>query len=34
MQEALGLYYSFGFSDIAAYRFNPVPGSVYLEKDL
>ena len=34
MREALGLYYSFGFTDIAAYRFNPVPGSVYLEKEL
>ena len=34
MQVALGLYHAFGFTDIAAYRFNPVPGSVYLEKQL
>jgi ribosomal protein S18 acetylase RimI-like enzyme len=34
MKEALGLYRSLGFRDIPPYRFNPIPGAVYLEMDL
>jgi ribosomal protein S18 acetylase RimI-like enzyme len=34
MREALGLYRSLGFRDIPPYRFNPIPGAVYLEMDL
>jgi ribosomal protein S18 acetylase RimI-like enzyme len=34
MKEALGLYRSLGFRDIPPYRFNPIPGAVYLELDL
>lgn len=31
MKEAQSLYMSLGFKPIAAYRFNPVPGTVFLE---
>ncbi len=31
MQKAIGLYRSLGFQEIAAYRFNPVPGSLFFE---
>ena len=31
---ALNLYRSFGFYEIASYRFNPVSGTVYMEKKL
>jgi putative acetyltransferase len=34
MQEALALYMRFGFSEIPAYYHNPVPGTVYLSKQL
>ena len=34
MQAALALYRSFGFGPIAAYCFNPVPGTVYLARRL
>ena len=34
MKEAQNLYASFGFTSTAPYRFNPVPGSAYLEKAL
>ncbi len=34
MKEALGLYRSLGFREIAPYRYNPIPGAVYLERDL
>jgi GNAT superfamily N-acetyltransferase len=34
MKEALGLYRSLGFREIPPYRFNPIPGAVYLELDL
>ena len=34
MTEAQKLYASFGFTPTAPYRFNPVPGSTYLEKVL
>jgi putative acetyltransferase len=32
MTKAKKLYKSFGFYEIPAYRFNPLPGAVYLEK--
>jgi putative acetyltransferase len=34
MKEALQLYRKFGFTEIASYRFNPVQGTVYMEKEL
>jgi len=34
MMQALNLYRSCGFYEIPAYRFNPVKGAVYMEKDL
>lgn len=34
MQRAQSLYASLGFKPVAAYRFNPVPGTVYLELSL
>ena len=34
MKEAQALYVSLGFQPIAAYRFNPVPGSSFLELSL
>jgi GNAT superfamily N-acetyltransferase len=34
MTEAQRLYRQLGFADIAAYRFSPVEGNVYLELDL
>jgi GNAT superfamily N-acetyltransferase len=34
MTQAQQLYRSFGFSEISSYRFNPVEGTVFMEKDL
>jgi len=34
MHEAIALYRRFGFADIPAYCFNPVPGTIYLAKRL
>jgi putative acetyltransferase len=34
MTPALNLYRSFGFYEIPSYRFNPVSGTVYMEKNL
>jgi ribosomal protein S18 acetylase RimI-like enzyme len=34
MQAAIGLYRALGFKPIDAYRYNPIPGAVYLEAEL
>jgi len=34
MVGAIALYRSMGFVDIPSYRYNPIPGAVYLEKRL
>ena len=34
MSEARALYASLGFTPIAAYRFNPIPGAAFLELEL
>lgn len=34
MTKAQQLYSAFGFYEIAPYRFNPLPGTMYMEKEL
>ncbi|MDB4902626.1 MAG: family N-acetyltransferase [Mucilaginibacter sp.] len=34
MTKAQQLYRSFGFYEIPSYRFNPLPGTIYMEKQL
>jgi putative acetyltransferase len=34
MTKAQQLYHSFGFYQIDAYRYNPLAGTIYMEKDL
>jgi GNAT superfamily N-acetyltransferase len=34
MQPAIRLYSAAGFREIGAYRFNPMPGAIYMEKEL
>ena len=34
MTKAQQLYHSFGFYEIDAYRYNPLAGTIYMEKDL
>ena len=34
MKQAQKLYRSFGFYEIVAYRYNPIKGTIFMEKDL
>ena len=34
MKDAVAMYRRLGFKDIAAYRANPMPGTLYMELEL
>ena len=34
MQDAVRMYRAYGFREIAPYRENPIPGALYMEKDI
>jgi ribosomal protein S18 acetylase RimI-like enzyme len=34
MSEAIALYRTLGFKEMAAYRYNPIPGAIFMELDL
>jgi ribosomal protein S18 acetylase RimI-like enzyme len=34
MKQAIELYHAMGFKDISSYRYNPIPGTVYMELEL
>lgn len=34
MQDAVRMYRAYGFREIAPYRANPIPGALYMEKEI
>jgi len=34
MGEAIALYRALGFKEMAAYRYNPMPGAIFMELEL
>jgi carbonic anhydrase len=34
MKEAIKLYREIGFTEVSAYRYNPVEGAIYMELNL